>query len=66
MFGPSKKQVKRAIAIVEDMVAKHEHSDDCLQAEIVEITYWPTPDIDRSYEQEIYTCSVTGEEVELL
>lgn len=43
----------------------HEHNADCMEIETVEITSFATPDVDTSYDREIYVCKVTGEDIDL-
>lgn len=67
----TKKELSAALSILgpipemEDPHFDHEHDGDCMVVETIEITSFSTPDIDNSYEREIYVCSVTGEDIPL-
>lgn len=74
MSQPSNQEIKSAKAIVgrlpeppelEDPYWNHEHDGNCMEIETVEVTSFVTPDIDNSYEREIYVCKVTGEDIDL-
>jgi hypothetical protein len=65
MSNPTKAQINSAKQVIDDLLDEHEHSDSCMEIETVEVTYWPTPDIDQSYSREVYVCNLTGEQIDL-
>lgn len=43
----------------------HEHSPECMEVESAQVDFWPTPDIDESYDRQFYVCVITGQDIDL-
>lgn len=55
---------KRVVGPLPDL-EDHEHTADCMEVETVEVTSFATPDVDQSYDRQIYVCKVTGKDIDL-
>lgn len=47
------------------MINPNECQHNNLRVETVQVDYWSTPDIDSSYDVEVYVCNVCGVTIDL-